>query len=151
MFSVQWDLITLTGFAYCKRCYFRWGKISRKRWQDISRGGYLHDTTPNSFIKAYGFYFRVGVIFAKKTKTRKARKLSPRENFHVYSMLPLCKLNMTSSVLDLCKNSVIDLFSTIVFCSSCRNEDNDQSVFLQKCYMQSSFFQQMTGIPCRSL
>ena len=40
------------GFIkYCKRGYFRWGKISRKCWQDISRGGYFHDTTPNSFIK----------------------------------------------------------------------------------------------------
>ena len=28
--------------------------------QDISRGGNFHDTTPISFIKAYGFYFRVG-------------------------------------------------------------------------------------------
>ena len=27
--------------------------------------------TPISFIKAYEFYFRVGVIFAKKTKVRK--------------------------------------------------------------------------------
>ena len=42
-----------------------------KNLQDISRGGYFHDTTPISFIKAYGFYFRVGVILAKKTKTRK--------------------------------------------------------------------------------
>ena len=39
-----------------------------------------------SFIKAYGFYFRTGVIFAKKTKVRKTRKLPPRENFHVYSI-----------------------------------------------------------------
>ena len=71
---------------YCKRGYFRWGKISRKCWQDISRGGNFHDTTPISFIKAYGFYFRVGVIFAKKTRSRKTRKLPPRENFHVYSI-----------------------------------------------------------------
>ena len=71
---------------YCKRGYFRWGKISRKCWQDISRGGNFPDTPPISFIKAYGFYFRVGVIFAKKTK---ARKLPPRENFHVYSILSI--------------------------------------------------------------
>ena len=72
--------------VYCKRCYFRWGKISRKCWQDISRGGNFHDTTHISFIKAYGFYFRVGVIFTKNTKARKTRKLPPRENFHVYSI-----------------------------------------------------------------
>ena len=71
---------------YCKRGYFRWGKISRKCWQDISHGGNFHDTTPISFIKAYGFYFRVGVILAKKTKSQKTRKLPPRENFHVYSI-----------------------------------------------------------------
>ena len=39
-------------------------------YKDISRGGNFHDT-PISFIKAYGFYFRVGVIFVKKTKARK--------------------------------------------------------------------------------
>ena len=42
---------------YCKRGYFRWGKISRKCWQDISLGGNFRDTTPISFINAYGFYF----------------------------------------------------------------------------------------------
>ena len=71
---------------YFKRGYFRWGKISRKCWQDISRGGIFHDTNPISFIKVYGFYFRVGVIFAKKAKARKTRKLPPHENFHAYSM-----------------------------------------------------------------
>ena len=73
-------------YMYCKRGYFHWGKISRKCWQDITRGGNFHDSTPISFIKAYGFYFRVGVIFAKKTKARKTRKLPPRENVHVYSI-----------------------------------------------------------------
>ena len=60
---------------YCKGGYFHWGKISRKCWQDISRGGNFHDTTSISFIKAYGFYFCVGVIFVKKTKARKTQKL----------------------------------------------------------------------------
>ena len=53
--------------------YFRWGKISRKYWQDISpcsRGGNFHDTAYISFIMAYGFYFGAGVIFAKKTKAK---------------------------------------------------------------------------------
>ena len=73
-------------YKYCKRVFFRWGKISQKCWQDISRGGNFHDTTPISFIKTYGFYFSLWVIFAKKRKARKTRKLPPRENFHVYSM-----------------------------------------------------------------
>ena len=30
--------------------------------------GNFHEITPISFIKAYGFYFHVRVIFAKKTK-----------------------------------------------------------------------------------
>ena len=86
----QWEHIYVTAkcsvtVTYCKRGYFRWGKISRKCWQDVSRGGNFHDSTHISFIKTYGFYFRVGVIFAKKTKSRKSRKLPPRENFHVYS------------------------------------------------------------------
>ena len=53
---------------------FAGGKISRKCWQDILRGGNFHNTTHISFIKAYGIYFRVGVIFAKKTKVRKMPK-----------------------------------------------------------------------------
>ena len=54
--------------TYCKRGYFSWGKISRKCWQDISRRGNFHDITPVSFLQAYGFNFRMGVNFAKKTK-----------------------------------------------------------------------------------
>ena len=77
---------------YCKRGYFRWGKISRKCWQDISRGGNFHETTPFSFINSYGFYLRVGVIFAKKTKAQKTRKLPPCENFQVYSTLKMTSL-----------------------------------------------------------
>ena len=72
---------------YCKRGYFHWGKISRKCSQDISCGGKFHDSAPISFIKAYWFYFRVGVIFAKNTKMQITRKLPSRENFHVYSTL----------------------------------------------------------------
>ena len=56
---------------YCKRGYFRWGENSPKCWEDISRGGNFHDITHISFIKAYVFYFSMGVIFAKKTKARK--------------------------------------------------------------------------------
>ena len=72
--------------VYFKRGYFCWGTISQKCWQDISRGGNFYNTTPISFIKAYGFYFRVGVNFAKKAKGWKMQKLHPRENFHVYSI-----------------------------------------------------------------
>ena len=67
---------------------FAGGKFSEKCRQDISRGGNFHDTTI-SFIKAYRFYFHVGVIFAKKTKARKLLKLPPDENFHIYSYYPL--------------------------------------------------------------
>ena len=80
-------MINGEGFTiYCERGYFRWGKISRKWWVHISRGGNFHDASPISFIKAYEFYFCVGVIFVKKIKARKTRKLPPHENFHVYSM-----------------------------------------------------------------
>ena len=75
-----------TLIYYCKCGYFCWGEISLNCWQDISRGGNFQYTAPISFIKAYGFKFRVEVIFAKKTKARKTLKLPPRENFHVYSI-----------------------------------------------------------------
>ena len=71
--------------TYCKRGYFRWGKISRKCWQDISRRGNFEDSTNIYFIKTCGFYFRVRVIFVMKTKAQKMRKLPPCENFRVYS------------------------------------------------------------------
>ena len=78
--KLQKDILhTVKGFNFAAF------KFSRKRWQDILRGGNFHDTTPISFIKPYGFYFREGVIFAKKTKAWNTRKLPPRENFHVYS------------------------------------------------------------------
>ena len=89
--SIDWGHIVCVLSIYCKRGYFRWGKISRKCWQDVSFGGNFYDTTPISFIKAYGFYFHVGLIFMKKTKARKKRKLPPRENFHVYKIcLSVC-------------------------------------------------------------
>ena len=56
---------------YCKRGYFRWGKISRKWLQDISFGGNFHDTSPIYFIKAYGFYFRTEVILRRRQKREK--------------------------------------------------------------------------------
>ena len=75
------------------------GGISRICLKDISLGGNFHDCTPISFLKAYGFYFRVGVIFAKKTKSRKTRKLPPRVNFHVYSNIMQYKcVSLRSSV-----------------------------------------------------
>ena len=80
------DSTHLCAVTDCKHGYFRWGKISRKCWQDISCGDNFHDTTPISFIKAYGFYFHVGVIFAKKTKAPIKRKLPPCENFNIYSI-----------------------------------------------------------------
>ena len=74
-----------------KRCtvnvvIFAGGKFRENVGKTFHVWGNFRDTTHISFIKAYGFYFRVGVIFAKKTKARKTRKLPPRENFHVYSM-----------------------------------------------------------------
>ena len=65
---------------------FAGGKISKKGWQDISRGGNFHDTTPIPFIKAYGFYFRVGVVFAKKTK-RKKRKNYPHAKISTITVI----------------------------------------------------------------
>ena len=62
---------------YCKRGYFRWGKISRICLKDISLKGNFHDCTPISFIKAYGFYFRVGVNFREADKIAKNTKITP--------------------------------------------------------------------------
>ena len=50
---------------------FTGGKFRENVGKTFHFGGNFHDTTYISFIKAYGFYFRVGVIFAKMTKSRK--------------------------------------------------------------------------------
>ena len=75
------DLFRLT---YCKRGCFRWGKITRKWWQDISRGGNFHDTAPIFLQKG------IWVLFS-----RRRQKREKRENFHVYStftwVIALCK------------------------------------------------------------
>ena len=65
---------------------FAGGKFRENVVKTFSHWVNFHDTSLISFIKAYGFYFRVGEIFAK-TKARKTRKLPPHENYHVYSML----------------------------------------------------------------
>ena len=65
--------------------YFRLGKISRKCYNDVSRGANFRDTSLILLIKSYWLYFCVGEIFVKKTILRKSQKLPPRENFHVYS------------------------------------------------------------------
>ena len=59
---------------YCKRGYFRWGKISRKCWQGISCGGNFHNTTPISVIKANGLNFR-------EDKSAKNAKIIPTRKF----------------------------------------------------------------------
>ena len=59
--------------TYCKRGYFRWGKISRKCCEDLSRGGNL----AMLLIKSYGFYFRVGEFSRRETISRKNAKITP--------------------------------------------------------------------------
>ena len=54
------------------------GGISRKYWQDISRGGNFHDTIYIFLIKSCGFYFRAGEILAKKSIS-KIRQNYPHE------------------------------------------------------------------------
>ena len=62
------------------------GKFRKNVCKTFHVGLIFHDSPPISFIKAYGLHFRVGVIFAKKTKAQKTRKVRQRENFHVYSI-----------------------------------------------------------------
>ena len=50
------NMVIFAGGKFRKARHFMWG--------------YFHDTTI-FFIKSCGFYFRVGVIFAKKTKGQK--------------------------------------------------------------------------------
>ena len=81
----MWDQTILRALHNVNAVIFAGGKFCEKCWQDISRWGDFHHSTPISFIKAYGFYFHVGVIFVKNTKARKTQKLPPCENCHVYS------------------------------------------------------------------
>ena len=47
---------------------------------------WIQVTSHISFKKAYGLYFRVGLIFTKKTEAPNTQKLPPRENFQAYSI-----------------------------------------------------------------
>ena len=75
---------------FCKRGYFLRENFAKMLARHFTWGNF-HDTTPISFIKAYGF--SRGVIFAKRTKARKTRKLPPRENFHVNSINHVAEYN----------------------------------------------------------
>ena len=57
---------------YCKRCYFRWGKISRKCCQDPSGGGNFYDTSHISLIKE---------SFRKEGNITKNAKITPTQKF----------------------------------------------------------------------
>ena len=64
---------------------FAGGKFREKCWPDISRGGNFHETNPISFINAYGFYFRVGVNFAKRQKREKYENY-PHEKISTFTV-----------------------------------------------------------------
>ena len=72
--------------VYYKRGYFRWEKISRKYWQDLSRGGNFHDNTHIAycFNKVIWVLFLRWGIFLK----RQCHENAPREKFHVHNILP---------------------------------------------------------------
>ena len=81
-------ILAQTDSIYCKRGYFRWGNISRKHWQDISRGGNFHDITPIIFItEGIWVLFSRGGNFREEDKSAKNAKITPRDNFHVYSIV----------------------------------------------------------------
>ena len=84
LFVLLWFNITFSDTVNV--VIFAGGKFREYVGKTFHVGVIFHDTTPISIIKAYGVYFCMGVIFAKKTKARKMRKLPPRENFHVYSI-----------------------------------------------------------------
>ena len=99
------------SLVYCKRGYFCWGKISRKCWQDISRGSNFHVTTPISFIKVYGFYFcPVGVYFAKKGHEKRENYPHPKiSTFKVADWLTVW--HKESHILPLRLNNHFEFFS----------------------------------------
>ena len=66
---------------YCKRGYFRWGKISRKYWQDLSRGGNFHDTTHIFLIKSLWVLFSRGGNFREEGNIAKNAKFTPTRKF----------------------------------------------------------------------
>ena len=55
---------------------FGGGGISRKCLEDLSHGGYFHDTSPFSIIKSYGFYFTRGINFRKEANISKNAKIT---------------------------------------------------------------------------
>ena len=64
---------------YCKRGYFRWGKIQQKCWH-ISRGGNFNNNTPNFLHKGLWVLSSRGGNFPEK-KNAKNTKITPTRKF----------------------------------------------------------------------
>ena len=121
--SVSWCAMIYD--TYCKRGYFRWGKISWKCWQDISRGGNFHDTAPFSFIKSYGFYFSRGGNFREEDQNAKIAKITPTRKFP--------RLQYSNLI-----NLAIDTFSQMRSCPSIIARDLHHFVLRTKKSSQSA-------------
>ena len=66
---------------YYKRGYFRWGKISRKCWQELSRWGYFHDISPTFLNKVLWVLFPRGGNFREEDYIAKNVKFTPTRKF----------------------------------------------------------------------
>ena len=103
---------------YCKRGYFRWGKISRKCWQDLSRGGNIHDTAPISFIKAYGFFFRVG-LFSRKRQKREKRENYPHAKISTFTVCLLQHWYLCLQLQYTCRTVYFRNYNNMTDCILC--------------------------------
>ena len=82
------DFTLRVSKCYCKRGYFRWGKISRKCWQDISHGGNFHDSTPYFLHKGIWVLLSRGGNFREEDKSAKNAKITPTRKFPRLQYVP---------------------------------------------------------------
>ena len=123
-----------TWKIYCKRGYFRWGKISRKCWLDISCWGNFHDTTHISFIKAYGFYF------CKDDQSAKNAKITPTWKFPRLQYLSLfCEL-IDAIIHNFCSKSTKVWKSNFIFMHVSIKIENDRSICRENYHKSSTNF-----------
>ena len=67
---------------------FAGGKFRKKFWQHFSGRGNFHDATPISLIKAYRFYFHMGVYdFCEEDNSVKNAKYYPHAKMSMFTVI----------------------------------------------------------------
>ena len=93
--GTKFTLSELLVVRYCKHGYFRWGKILRKCWQDLSRGGNFQRFYFTFFLnKVLWVLFSCGGNFREEGHIAKNPKITPMRKFQRLQYLSFVQVYM---------------------------------------------------------